>query len=203
MPKVSEQHQEARRRQLLAAAARCIARRGFAETSVREIYEEAGLSAGSVYVYFRSKDEIVEALAHDVLARLTDRQELLERFDDPLEGVIALVRALVSAASLAPEGALALRVQAWGTAVTHPPIAGFFREGFEGMRGTLAAALERGQGSGHVESSVEADAVARVVLGMLHGLVLQLVLGTGTGPEAYGEACIRMIERALRPGAAA
>jgi len=169
---------------------------------VREIYEEAGLSAGSVYLYFQSKDEIVEALTEEILGHLSRAQGVLEIAEDPLDGVISLVRGLAAAASLAPADALSLRVQGWAAAVTHPAIAGFFRAGFDETRGALVAAVERGKMTGAVESSADPEAVARVAIGMLQGLVLQLALETGVDVGAYAEVCARLLEEALRPRAA-
>jgi AcrR family transcriptional regulator len=62
MAKISAEHAKARRRQILDAAHACFAREGFHRTSMQDIQREAELSAGALYVYFRSKDEIIEAL---------------------------------------------------------------------------------------------------------------------------------------------
>ena len=203
MPKVSPEHHEARRGELLDAAARCFARRGFAETSVREIYEEAGVSAGSVYLHFRSKDEIVEALAEQVLARLANEQQLLEAADDPLDAIATLVRSFAAAVALAPSERLSLRVQAWAAAATHPTLAASFRDGFEGMRAAIVTTIERGKRSGRIARSTDSDAAARIVMAAFQGLVLQIVLGTGIDAETYGTVCAAMIEQTLRETAPA
>ena len=49
MPKVSEQHREARRDQIVDAALRCFSRKGFQRTSMADIIAESGLSAGAIY----------------------------------------------------------------------------------------------------------------------------------------------------------
>src|SRR5690242_15007919 len=72
MPKVSEQHMEARRQQIIDAAYRCFARKGFHQTTMRDIYEEAGLSPGAVYHYFSSKADIIEASFRFDYERSTD-----------------------------------------------------------------------------------------------------------------------------------
>ncbi len=198
MPKVTDHHHEARRRQLLDAARRCFGRKGFDATSVREIYEEAGLSAGSVYLHFRSKDEIIEALAQEVLARIAGEQRTIEETDDPLEGIASLVRWFAATAAAAPVETLMLRVHAWAGAATHEPIALAFRTGFESLHAALVDALERGRRAGTVERSVDADSAARLVIASLQGFVLQLVNDTGADAQAYGESCIALIGRALR-----
>lgn len=62
MPKLADEALEARRREIIAAAIRCFARSGLHATTMRDIFREAGLSAGAVYNYYQSKDEIVAAV---------------------------------------------------------------------------------------------------------------------------------------------
>ena len=69
MPRVSDRHADDRRRQILAAARACFARDGFHRTTMQDIFREAGLSPGAVYTWFFGKDEIVRAVAEEVLAR--------------------------------------------------------------------------------------------------------------------------------------
>jgi TetR/AcrR family transcriptional regulator, repressor for uid operon len=52
---------EARQRQILEAAAACFGRRGFHQATMQDICAEAGLSPGSLYRYFRSKDALIAA----------------------------------------------------------------------------------------------------------------------------------------------
>lgn len=61
VPKLSQQDMDARRRDILNAAARCFARKGIQATTMREIFAEAGMSAGAVYNYFKTKDELIAA----------------------------------------------------------------------------------------------------------------------------------------------
>src|SRR5271165_2469667 len=63
MPKVSRQHQESRRNQITEAAAKCILKKGFHHTSMQDIVSESGLSPGAIYLYFKSKEEIIESVA--------------------------------------------------------------------------------------------------------------------------------------------
>ncbi len=60
MPKVTEVHSAARH-QIIDAAYRCFARKGFHQATMRDIYAEANLSPGAVYHYFDSKDAIIQA----------------------------------------------------------------------------------------------------------------------------------------------
>ena len=187
MPKTTLEHQAARRRQILDAAARCFARRGFAETSVRDIYEEAGLSAGSVYVYFESKEQIVEALAARVLTQLGGQLDALAEADDPLSAIENALLFLLATAAAEPQDEIRLRVQAWGAAVTHPRIAAQLANGLARARTTIATALTRAGVGG------DADARARAVIALFQGFVLQLTFDRPADPDGYADACVRLL----------
>lgn len=62
MPKRSDEHMAARRRQILDAALRCFVERGFHRTSILDICKAADLSVGAVYTHFKSKRMITLAL---------------------------------------------------------------------------------------------------------------------------------------------
>ena len=57
---------EATRGQLIAIARRMFAERGYEDTSVEAVLREAGVSRGSLYHHFASKEALFEAVAEDV-----------------------------------------------------------------------------------------------------------------------------------------
>lgn len=70
---VDEQERIDRRRaQILAAASRVFARRGFHRTTVREVAREAGIADGTIYLYFASKRDLLLALLGQ-LGRVEER----------------------------------------------------------------------------------------------------------------------------------
>jgi len=56
------------RRQILSAALTCLERNGYEDVTTRELLAEAGLSTGTFYNYFPSKEHLYEALAEEALA---------------------------------------------------------------------------------------------------------------------------------------
>lgn len=63
MPKLKPATQAARREHILDAAERSFAAHGFHRTSMQDICREAGVSAGAIYVYFKSKEELIAGIA--------------------------------------------------------------------------------------------------------------------------------------------
>src|ERR1700752_5132014 len=57
-----EERGDRRRTQILDAAARVLAERGYHRTTVRDIAREAGIADGTIYLYFSSKQELLLAL---------------------------------------------------------------------------------------------------------------------------------------------
>ena len=63
MARVSQSYLDSRHRQIMDAAITCFARHGFSQATMLNIKAESGLSAGAIYRYFRSKEDIVAAIA--------------------------------------------------------------------------------------------------------------------------------------------
>jgi AcrR family transcriptional regulator len=62
----------ATREQILAIAARLFSERGYANTTLRQIAQEAGIQAGSIYYHFEGKDEIAACVLDEGIAAVTD-----------------------------------------------------------------------------------------------------------------------------------
>ncbi len=93
-PKVSDEYLLARRQQILDAAVNSFSRLGFHETTLEHIREEAGLSRGAVYHYFKSKDEIIAALQQEW--GRGDRPDLKSAadVDDPMQSLQLLLNSV-------------------------------------------------------------------------------------------------------------
>jgi TetR/AcrR family transcriptional regulator, transcriptional repressor of aconitase len=69
MARVTQQHVDARREAILEAAAGLFARKGISSATMAEIAAEADLSAGAIYRYFSSKDELLRAVFDEAVDR--------------------------------------------------------------------------------------------------------------------------------------
>src|SRR5690606_41956869 len=89
MPRVSQDHLDARRRQILDGARSCFARHGYEGATVRRLEEATGLSRGAIFHHFKDKESLFLALAEDDAARMADvvaEQGLVQVMRDLLAG---------------------------------------------------------------------------------------------------------------------
>src|SRR5829696_3290437 len=84
-----------RRRQILAAAVKVFADRGFHEARVGDIAEEAGIAYGLVYHYFDSKEELLETIFRTTWSEMLARVEEVEAASVPAPEAVRQVTALL------------------------------------------------------------------------------------------------------------
>ncbi|GAA5073459.1 TetR/AcrR family transcriptional regulator [Nocardia iowensis] len=195
MPKVSEEHLERRRQQILDAARLCFARKGFHETSMQDVFAESGLSAGAVYRYFKSKNDLIAALAAQTTVGLRVRMtELISA--DPLPTPDLLVRALAEhmVAHSGPDGTVRLAPQAWALALVHPEAAEYVKEAILGVRGRWYEYTERMRDEGWLPADTDVHAVSTAIMGVLPGFMLQHLIIGDIDPETLARGI-----RALLP----
>lgn len=82
-----------RRAQLLTIAERLFAQRGYAQTTVRDIADEAGILSGSLYHHFSSKEEMLAEILQAFVTGLHERSTaIVEADDDPAVVLDGLIR---------------------------------------------------------------------------------------------------------------
>lgn len=87
----------ARRRQIFLAASRVLARKSFHEATVKEIALEAGIAAGSIYVYLQTKDDILFLMTESMVAEFVEMLPEIRRRagNDPRAELLELMRAVM------------------------------------------------------------------------------------------------------------
>ena len=199
MPKVTEAHSAARRQQIIDAAYRCFARKGFHQTSMRDIYAEAELSSGAVYHHFDGKDAIIRASFEFDYERSVALFEAAIGRDDPLQALHDLLdfffRGLESAAAL---NAPRVNVQGWGEALVNPPLHEALQQVFARILAAIEQIVRQAQAKGEIDSTIDPDAVARLFLSLYYGLELQLALYGKVDVASYARAIKTLLVPAAR-----
>jgi AcrR family transcriptional regulator len=192
-PKVTEAHMEARREQILAAAVACFARQGFHQTTMQDICNEAQLSPGAVYRYFVSKDAIIAACCGGNQQRAFELIDAAMTQDETMAVFGELADAFLKALDQ-PEmqSQLKVTVQLWAETLRNPEIGGLVQDGNDWVRTRFADLVRQAQASGEINPSLDADGVARTMMAVYAGLVLQKAREPEMAVEPFVQAVMAL-----------
>jgi TetR/AcrR family fatty acid metabolism transcriptional regulator len=178
-----------RRGDLLRAAVRVFARKGFHTCRVGDIAEEAGVAHGLLYHYFSSKDEVLETIFRetwtDLLAAVREVEEAGEPAGEQLRKVAAI---LLRSWTRQPD---LVRVLVREIARS-PDLQRRFDQVDEAFA-AIARIVERGQAEGDLRADVDPRLASFVFYGAIDELLTGWVLGRLPG----GEAEVAQAERAV------
>jgi TetR/AcrR family transcriptional regulator, transcriptional repressor of aconitase len=198
VPKVTEQHLLARRQQIMDAAIECFSRDGFHRTTLQNIISETGMSAGSIYRYFASKEEIVAAIATEHHAPEASVLEEIGEFEDPREALKKLAEASIGRLSDPAERRWRrVTIQLWAEALRNPRIMEVVRSGLDAPIDHLTSLFERAQKGGDLTAPIDAGGAARVCASLFQGLVLQQAWDPELDVEPYLRAVLTLIEQLM------
>ena len=81
-----------KRERIIASAAKLFGDKGYHDTTTAEIAESAGVAAGTIYIYFSSKEELLVAVFEEFLGKHMERlREGVERETTPKEKLVRLM----------------------------------------------------------------------------------------------------------------
>jgi AcrR family transcriptional regulator len=193
------ERREQTREQLLGAAARVFARRGYHGASVDEVAEEAGYTTGALYSNFAGKEDLFLSL----LERVASRQ---------LEAIAAAAAEGASAGVRARRGArtwmaflerepemVPLFVEFWSYAVRNPDLRPRFAQQRARARDIVAGVIEQARRDLGLRLRVPPDQLATAVEALADGLALQKVADPDSVPEdLFGTVLAALFEGATR-----
>jgi len=192
MPRVSDQHLAARRRQILDAAARCFVAEGFHQTSMQDVIKAAGLSVGAFYRYFPSKTDLIRAIAEETVGELLAELDATvadatfdtvadATFDTVADATLhdAMWQALTIAEKrISGDQRAKLAVQVWAEALRDPELGELVADIYQRVRGRFTRLAAR---AGHDHP----EAVGAVLFGLMQGFILQRLLVGGIDASTY------------------
>jgi len=89
---VRQRRKEARPQELLDAALDLFVEKGFAATRTDEVAERAGVSKGTLYLYYPSKEELLkEVIRHNVVNQIAEGAEIVRQFEGTSSDLLAMV----------------------------------------------------------------------------------------------------------------
>ncbi|MGW8180415.1 MAG: TetR/AcrR family transcriptional regulator [bacterium] len=158
-----------RRQQIMQAAMSCFARKGYHKTTMDDIVAESGLSKGTLYWYFKSKDELFFSLVNSFFLEV--QQDMDAIFEQDTTASDKLHSMAHEFARLYEEVAEFLNVffEFWMQGTLNEQLNQLFRSMLVEYRGKLAGVIEEGEKTGEFKK-VDADQLAVTVMAAYDGL---------------------------------
>lgn len=164
-----------KRERILRAATRVFARKGFYATRVSEVAKEAGVADGTIYLYFRSKDELLISIFED---RVDHLLEAVRREMDALPNAQARLRRIIELQLGLLDGERDLaEVITVSLRQSTRLLKQYAAPKFIAYLETIAEVIKGGQADGSFRDDVAPFDAARAIFGALDGLALTWALG--------------------------
>jgi AcrR family transcriptional regulator len=185
MPKIAEEARTARREQIIAAALACFARTGYHATTMADVAAQAGLSKGTPYLYFDSKEALFIALHEEWDCGTADRVNAaiaaLPEVDrrSPRQ-VLGAVGAAVAAHVLEETETCRVLMEARALAAHEPAIAAAVLAADNRTHQQLESLIAAGVQAGQWPAGTDPALAARLFTASLHGLMAQWHLAPGS-----------------------
>jgi TetR/AcrR family fatty acid metabolism transcriptional regulator len=171
-----------KRERILVAAERIFARHGFFAARVSDIAREAGVADGTIYLYFKNKDDLLISLFESRMERVNAHLAAQTvRHTKPREKLLAFVKAYLGLVKEQPAAAEVLTVELRQSAKfmkgqpANPKFAELLR--------LLASIVADGQAAGTFDDTIPPQVAARMIFGLLDEMALAWLLGDKT-PDA-------------------
>ncbi|HEY1341044.1 MAG TPA: helix-turn-helix domain-containing protein [Bryobacteraceae bacterium] len=174
---MTDQSVSERKRTVILRAARAVfSRQGYAATAVDDIAEEAGIAKGTLYLYFKSKEELyLAALACDLRELASEAAAEMDRAATFREQVRAFLEVRMRYAA-AHEDFLRIYLAEYGSMFVKTPLRNELRRVSRDAMRHMARAAEAAMKRGELRR-LAPGAVAAVVFDVARGLVERRLLG--------------------------
>jgi len=163
-----------KRDRILSAAERIFARHGFFAAKVSDVAKEAGVADGTIYLYFKSKDDLLISLFERRMQQVNETLKgAVAKYKSPREQLRAFTQAYLQLVADEPAAAEVLTIELRQSSkfmkeYENPQFADFLRM----LGGIIAAAQDKGE----LTSVIPPHVAARMIFGMLDELALAWVL---------------------------
>lgn len=186
MPRISDARRAAQREKIVHALLATVTEKGVADTSMADVIERSGLSAGAIYGYFASKDEILIAAARVVVQdRAANFAELAER--DPVPPPSRAVSEVAGSLPDVTRNARAM-MQIWGQAMTHDVLSTWTGQIVDNLLEAIQVYLRAWFAqAGRVDPDDASRRSAPAFLAFVQGYIVQTALRGEVDMEAYVE----------------
>lgn len=190
---------EERKDEILDAALEVFSEAGLQEASVDDVVERAGLSKGTLYWYFKSKDSLISALIRRFFTLELNKVRKLQQGNGPVrERLLRYSREVENVVKKMPR---ALTLEFYAVAVRQKSVRKFMGELYVSYCGELADLLRKGIDRGEF-AKMDTNQMAAAITGLCEGLILLWALEPTAFPfKKFFGASLRTLLDGVAPKA--
>lgn len=172
---------EEKRGQIMMAAIRLFAQKGFEKTTISDIAAEAEIGKGTVYEYFKNKEEMIHQSFHFFLQQTEiDFQNILLEKIPAVEKLKQILMAFGNVINAETESFVTMMFNFWGEAMrfqnTKNIIFTEMKKFYHSYRRIFADIIIEGMQDGSIRKSINPESVAIIIIGMLDGVMVQWLM---------------------------
>jgi AcrR family transcriptional regulator len=191
----------ARREQVLEAARACLEEHGLEAVSMEMIIARSGLSTGAVYGYFKSKDQLINAVVTEGMAAMAaDLAPVLTNPEPPPlpEFVEQVLRTVVDFGQNKGDiDRLRVSLHGWSHAQSDPELKAATRASYSGLRRLFRDVVKRWQAAGTFDAAADPEGVAELLTSITLGFVAQRALAGSADVTAHVAALEALTHRSV------
>jgi TetR/AcrR family fatty acid metabolism transcriptional regulator len=175
MPRKSSRNGASGKREaILRAATRVFARNGYFNSKVADIARAANVADGTVYLYFKSKEEILHSIFDQNMAEaIASGRKLIEKISDPKEKLRRIATLHLERLGADRDLAIVFQVELRGSTKFMQE---FSAAGFAEYLGLLRKTFEEGQRSGVFRKNLNAKLVSKILFGALDEMATNWII---------------------------
>jgi AcrR family transcriptional regulator len=175
MPRISAAREEATRRSILAAARDVFVAKGFHEATTHDVARAAGLSVGSIYTYFASKDELIRECV--AAANKAETDAVLGDISSDGPARVRIHRAVAGwyRYTIEAPGVPTFLAEAWAAASRRPAIRDVVALRRERIVTVATVVLRQAVADGELAPDLDVDGTTRGLGALLDGIVLECI----------------------------
>lgn len=167
---------------ILRAATTVFARKGFFNAKVSDVAAEAGIADGTVYLYFKSKDDILHSIFDRAMAEfIAEGKRELETISDPIQKLRRIAELHLERLGADRDLAIVFQVELRGSTKFMEE---FSAAGFSDYLEIIRETIEEGQRAGVFRSDVKSIVTAKILYGALDEMVTNWILSKRSYPLA-------------------
>ena len=159
---------------ILQAATRVFAQNGFHQSQVADVARVAGVAAGTVYIYFRGKDDLLVSIFERTMAEVIgEGRRALEGLDDPVDRLRAIARLHLARLGRERHLAVVFQVELRQSVKFMERFSATFLQDYLKL---IKQAITDGQQSGAFRKSLNAGTATKIFFGALDEMATNWIL---------------------------